>query len=174
MTLALQVGDVFVTTNPAMLARMINGAQRFWSSDNSSNYSHAGIITSINGGTFEALRKIRVGSLAGYAGQKIFIVRPEAEPQAKRLALRAVRQEHEGQIYPAWRLLFHLVPPLAKYVSASGRYVVCSELVAKYLWASQCRHDQYAGTTPDRLADEWHHWEGYELVYEGLWKPGLI
>jgi len=88
--------------------------------------------------------------------------------------------QHEGHIYPGWRLALHIIPPLAKYTSWGGKFAVCSELVAKYLYLVHKetgltdyygykwpRHSQFTGCNPDMLADEWHRWEGYAIVFEG-------
>jgi hypothetical protein len=85
----------------------------------------------------------------------------------KTLALHSLLHQHLGQIYPAWRIPLHIIPPLAKYL-ASERWLVCSELVAKYLFILDARHAQYMGTNPDTLADEWRHWRNFKIIYEGV------
>lgn len=114
--------------------------------------------------------------LATYAGQRIIIARPLVPDSVeygtgllcKYRALAEV-SNHLGQWYPAWRLLLHLAPPLAKYLS-NGRNLVCSELVAKYLTLIGTRSGPYTGINPDTLADMWIAWRNFEVVYEGVWR----
>ena len=51
----LRAGDIFLTRNPMLLGRAINLIQKFTSKDNKSRYSHAGVLLTSNGTTFEAL-----------------------------------------------------------------------------------------------------------------------
>jgi len=163
----VQTGDFFGSTNPMALGRGINAIQWFWSKDAESIYSHSGIITGEDGTTLEALWTVKSGTLfTDYAGDKVIIARyMDVSPARIRDELRALREQHEGNIYPFWRLGMHLFPPLAK-VTWFDR-LVCSELVAKYLYMIGARHPQYAGTSPDVLADEWHRWKNFEIVFEG-------
>lgn len=164
----LRCGDVFVSRNPWRIGRMINAVQRFWSLDGRSEFSHAGIITSVDGATLEALATVSCGNLLrDYAGQRVMIARPHAPRDVKKLALVTIRAKHLGQIYPGWRLLFHLVPPLARTISAGGMFLVCSELVAKYLYFAGVRDRPYTGINPDTLADEWREHRGYNILFTG-------
>lgn len=166
-------GDVFCTANPWTVGRIIKAAEKVWSRDNRAEYNHAGVVVDSAGGTLEALWTVRNGNLSDYSGKPILIARPISQLEGFGinnipLSINRVETEHLGQIYPAWRLIFHLVPPLAKYV-ALKRFVVCSELVAKYLFYVGARHGQYMGTNPDTLADEWKRWRNFEIVFEGVW-----
>ena len=172
MDIQLKPGDFFTTRNPMALGVAINGFQKVWSRDNKSEYSHAGIITNATGDTFEALYTIKSQNLfSAYAGAQVLIARYTAFPRTLdfkiTVALYKIRKRHAGQVYPYWRLPFQIIPPLAKYLSWGGKFVVCSELVAEYLHMIGARHGQYTGTNPDTLADEWHHWKNYEIVFEG-------
>lgn len=165
----LRHGDVFATQNPWIFGRAINLAQRIWSHDGESKYSHAGIITDQDGSTIESLWTVtRQNIFKDYAGKAVIIARPAVTDADKRAAILRIRREHMGDKYPIWRLLFHLFPPVAKYFSAGGRYLVCSELVAKYLFLCGARHGQVTGTNPDTLADEWIHWKNFDVVFEGV------
>lgn len=165
----LRAGDVFATRNPQGLGAAINVAQKFWSADGESRLGHAGIIQNRYGLTLEARWTItEVDLFEQYAGAEVVIARPiEADFSRVMVALDRLRREHLGQWYPAWRLLLHLVPPLARKISAGGRFVVCSELVAKFLYKIGVRHKQYMGTNPDTLVDEWRHWKNYTIIFEG-------
>lgn len=166
--IALEAGDVFVVATTGPLGRLIRPVQRFWSSDNEAIYNHGGVITTADGTTIEALWRVEAHNLfSRYAGCRVLIARPDAAAEYKAAAIRRLCNLHLDQRYPFWRLALHLVPPLAKYVSAGGRYLVCSELQAKYLHWIGVRHRQYPGTTPDMLADEFRQWRKYTIIFEG-------
>jgi hypothetical protein len=176
VNIELQPGDVFcVDGNMMLVSRLIRWAEIVVSQDNAAHYGHAGIITSSAGDTIEALWTVRRSTLAAYSGQRIIVARPLVSGSVehgsgiicKHRALGAVAK-HLGRWYPVWRLPLHLVPPLAKYLS-TGRHLVCSELVAKYLTLIGARSGPYAGINPDALADMWIAWRNFEVLYEGVW-----
>ncbi|MDY0324777.1 MAG: hypothetical protein RBQ87_01220 [Candidatus Cloacimonadaceae bacterium] len=164
----LRPGDIFCTENPMMLGRAINAVQAFWAPDSKAQYSHAGIITSVVGETFEGLWTIRHATLAAYAGKQMIIGRNSGMGlNAYARGMGAVKR-YEGRWYPVWRLVFHLIPPLAKYIT-NGRNPVCSELAARFLYG--CGMLEYwTGVNPDNLADMIHYWKAWDVVYEGVWK----
>ena len=172
----LKQGDVFCSENTAFFSKMINIMQKINSKDNCSVYSHAGIITSFDGATFEALSTIRADHLKRRKGQKVLIARPIAKSITggaitaldKKLAITEIVSQYNGKRYPWWRIILHAIPFAAKYVSAHGRFLVCSELVAKYLYLINARHHHYTGTDPDDLADEWIRWKNFEIIFEGV------
>lgn len=168
ITIQLEPGDIFCTRNPMWLGRAINAVQRFHSVDNQSEYSHAGIVIDPDGGSFESLWTIRRSHIDIYEGKKVLVGRHEDMTRAMATnGLEALYQEHLGQIYPAHRLIFHLIPPLAKYIS-SGHFPVCSELAAKFL--CKCGLLGYwKGVNPDHIADMIHNFRYFEVVYEGIW-----
>lgn len=166
----IKQGDVFVTTSPSWIAKAINSVSGFWSSDGQSKYSHAGIVVSKCGVTFEALKQLNYGTMDRYIGKPVMIVRPKVRRADVVQALQEIVTEYQGDVYPAWRILLHLVPPLARKISNDGKFLVCSELVAKYLHKVGLRHNMFTGTTPDTLAEEWRHWKDFEIVYEGVWE----
>lgn len=164
----VQPGDVFVVSTPGILGKLIRPVQRFWSADGEASYNHGGVITAEDGATIEALWRVKESNLhERYAGCRVLVARPDAPAEYKAAAIARLSRLHLDQRYPVWRLALHLVPPLAKYVSAGGRYVVCSELQAKYLWWIGVRHNQYTGATPDMLADEFLQWRKYTIIFEG-------
>jgi hypothetical protein len=173
----LQPGDIFVAEGSmGLVSAAIRAAERFWSADNEAHHGHAGIVTDISGQTLEALWTVRQGHLSRYSGQLVLIARPTAtifsgasiNPVVVKMALDAIAAEHLGRIYPVWRLPLHLVPPLAKYCHL-GRWLVCSELVAKYLVYIAARCEPYTGVNPDTLADEWVRWKNFDVLYQGEW-----
>lgn len=164
----VQPGDVFGTRNPMLLGRAINGMQYFWSSDNNSVYSHSGIIESATGDTYEALWSIEEGHLDEYCSNRVIIARyTDLNEKAFKLAMKKLKKRHDDQCYPWWRIPLHIIPPLAKYISYKDKWVVCSELVAEYEYLLGLRHYQFVGTNPDKLADEWKRWKGWEIIGEG-------
>ena len=179
----LRPGDVFVTKNPAPIGRAINKIQALVSRDGRSVYSHAGIILDSKGTTLESLWRCKRQNLfKAYAGKPVCIARwPGISDVQYESALQAIQGKYEGRRYPIWRLLFHMIPVIARHISAGGRFVVCSELVARFLFQLRLqggykdaagynwpRHKYFCGTNPDMLADEWHRWHGYEIVFEGI------
>lgn len=167
----VQTGDIFCTKNPMWLGRAINAAQRFWSADNESEYGHAGIIIRPTGATFESLGTVRVNHINAYRGQKVLIGRArDILTIQHRGAINQVREDHEGLIYPFWRLAFHMLPPLAKYIS-SGKFPVCSELTVKeeILAGVKDWGNRWQGKNPDHVADAIRRWDRYDVVYEGIW-----
>ncbi len=166
--LRLEKGYEFATRNPMWFGHATCAVESAWSPDSKAGFSHAGIITDSQGGTFEALWTVKESSLDEYLDDYIIISNQEERPyNDKYQALIKVVREHAGQWYPAWRILLHLFGPLAK-INWSKR-VVCSELVAKYEYYAGMRHDGFSGTTPDRLVDEWRQWKNRQVI-EGILK----
>lgn len=165
----LHPGMVFATSNPQGIGKPIRWFEKLYAKDRHAQYGHTGIIQDVAGSTFEALWTITESNLFDrYKGSKVLIVQPKVTREEAVTMIDALKEEHLKQIYPAWRLLLHLVPPLARRVSYKGKWVVCSELVAKYLFLIGIRHSSFAGTNPDNLVDEWRKWRDYEIVWEGV------
>jgi hypothetical protein len=161
----LQPGDIFCTHSSGKLGSAINFIQKFHAVDNESIFSHAGIITDGQGGTFESSWTIRRCSLEKYFGKPILIGRHKhMTEQLAKIALRLMA-DYEGRIYPVHRLFFHLAPPVAKHIT-TGRYLVCSELVSTFLYF--CRvHKFWKGITPDHIADMISNYNTYDIIYSG-------
>jgi len=167
----LKRGDLFATANPsAFLGRGINSIQKWNSRDNESLYSHAGIVLSRMGDIIESLWKVSTGDLyERYEGSQVIIARYTLLTREAWTKTFLMLLEHYGDSYPWWRLPLHIIPPIAKYLSFSGM-PVCSELVAKAEYYMGARHKWWTGTCPDTLVDEWRHWKGFEIVFEGILK----
>lgn len=160
-----EAGMLFCTNNPsAVLGRMINAVQKFHSPDNESTYTHAGIIISDQGHTFESLWKIRRNHIREYAGSKLIIGRHVKMNLTLFSKGWVVVRQHDGQMYPFWRLPLHLYRPLAKYIS-TGNFPVCSELACKFM-VSCGLMDYWKGRNPDDVADMIRKWKDYEIIYE--------
>jgi hypothetical protein len=161
-------GDVFATTNRMVLARGINAFQRFWAHDNISEYSHAGIIIDSMGNTLESNWTVeRKNIFTDYKDKKVIIARPLGLTAEKFVEAFTEIKKHEGRWYPAYRLFFHMFPPTAKYLSF-GKWLVCSELTAKWEYLIGYRHKFYAGTNVDMIVDEWRHWKNFKIIFEGV------
>ena len=163
----LQPGDVFCTINPMWLGRAICAVERFNDLDNSAAYSHAGIILGSLATTFEALwRNGRQELFKAYQGKRILIGRHrDMDPERFRAGWDEIAHM-EGQWYAGHRLFLMLIPPLAKYL-ATGKFAVCSEIVAKFLKGAGIM-GYWSGVTPDHIADTIHTHKGWMVVYEGI------
>lgn len=163
----LKPGDIFLTRNPMWMGRVINAVQKFTSKDGKSKYSHAGIITSIQGMTFEALWINKSQSLfKAYAGKEILIARHTNMTADRYLKGWNGVKHHMGKIYAGHRLLFFLIcPPLAKYFSLG--LGVCSELTMKFLFRAGLA-DAWKGWNPDDIHDMISHWKQWEIIFEGI------
>ena len=181
----LQPGDLFCTRNPMALGRAINAIQAAVSRDGKSTYSHSGIIVDSKGTTFEAISICKRQNLfEAYAGDQIVVARWSGmTPEIFAKVFKALAEEHEGKRYPFWRLPLNIVPAIGRHTTFKGRCVVCSELVAKFLYlvfadfghvspGGYCwpRHKWFTGTSPDILSDEWHRWREYKIIFEGILK----
>lgn len=184
----LKKGDFFATRNPQALGRGINAVQTWWAKDGKAVYSHTGLIVDDKGTTFEALWTIKRQNLyEAYEGEKVCIARWEGMTDTlSYAALNLLSKRHEGRVYPGWRIFLNMVPPIARYINWKGRFCVCSELTAKFLYIVYAlggylddhyyawpRHSHYCGTNPDMLVDEWHRWRGYQIVFEGTLKKDV-
>jgi hypothetical protein len=167
--LPLKHGDLFATANPsAFLGRGINAIQKWNSRDNESVYSHAGVILFQDGDLIESLWQVQIGNLyERYVGTRIIIARYVELNHRAWMRTYFMLLGHRGGKYPWWRLPLHVIPPLAKYLSFTGM-PVCSELVAKAEYYMGARHRWWTGTCPDTLVDEWTHWKGFEIIFEGV------
>jgi hypothetical protein len=165
MTLNVRRGDIFCVGLDTWFAKSIMAVEEFWASDKNAKFGHSGIIVSSQGDTFEALFRTEYSHLSRYKGYPILIARPKCETTISDTVISSLIAKHKGQRYPAWRLLFHMFPPLARRIGR-GNYLVCSELTAKYLSRCNIRPGPYLGVNPDTLADEIRHWKEYDIILE--------
>ena len=161
----LKPGDIFLSRNPMALGRAINAVQLFWSADNKSKYSHAGIILNSAGRTLEALWTVKEQDFyKAYAGQEVLVGRWHFMDWERFDAGMKFIDGRIGKPYPFHRLLFFMLPPLAKYLSVGP--LVCSELTAKFLVGADAL-EYYKGRNPDDLADIVVHRKRWTTVFEG-------
>lgn len=170
----LQRGDVFAVNSESLIANAINSVSAFWSTDGESQMNHCGIIVNEQGRTFEAKRRVDEYDLSQYIGRRMVIARLLSSETNKKVALMRLYREHQGSTYPFWRIPLHLIPPLARAFSYQGKFLVCSEVVAKYEHMVGNRHKNFAGTRPDTLVDEWRKWRSTEIIFDGVFRGELI
>jgi hypothetical protein len=163
----LRPGDVFCVNSHDWVSRAIIKVTGFWDVDGTSDYSHAGIITDKRGSTFEALWTIKESHLVNYIGSDIIIGR--WSPMTTEVfydSFSPLVPQFLGESYPLWRLPLFVIPPLARKVS-TGKYLVCSELTAKFL-KNAGAISFFTGVSPDYIADMIRRWANWEVVYEGI------
>ena len=174
--IALRPGDECCVENHGIVAAGIDLAQWLYSKDGESTYTHSLLLTDKHGNTLEVVKRVkRQNMFKMYRGRKIIIARPMCDlddnlitNKQKLVALGRVSAEHEAQWYPFWRIPLHLFPPAAKLVSFNGRFLVCSELTAKFAYYIGARNEPFTGATPDDRADEYRRWKNYKVLYEGV------
>lgn len=168
MTLPIdaKTGDVFLVYSPGFIAKTINAIQAFWAKDLKSKFSHAGLIWDDFGGTLESSWTVEVSSLwPARANNRILVVRPDAPDYLKEEALLSIYNSHHGDRYPIMRLPIYALG-MARHIH--WKFMVCSELVAKYLFYLNLRDYHWFGTNVDDLEEELRHWRGYSIVFDGI------
>ncbi|MBN1828724.1 MAG: hypothetical protein JW884_06240 [Deltaproteobacteria bacterium] len=177
--LLLFPGDGFCTRNPMLLGRIINWVQRFQSKDNQSEYGHAGIIIGCadpsrdvwrdgipidQAVSFEALWTNRRQNFhEAYKGRKVLVGRHELMTEERFLKGWEGIRHHEGTWYAGHRMIFFLVPPFGKYLSAG--LAVCSEMFMKFFFKAGI-YGFWKNWNPDDVADMIHRWRDWEIVHE--------
>lgn len=167
----VRAGDIFCSANPMRLGKVINAIQRFWDIDNKSKYGHAGIITSSTGQTFEALWTVKHGNVfrdyyeKAKSGEGSLLIGRNIHMNHSDFVQGWNKVRHfRGRRYPIHRLFLHLIPVMGKYIT-TGRFLVCSELTAKFLKGAG-KLDFYKGVNPNYLADMILKWDDWEPIYQ--------
>ena len=164
-------GDIFLSTNPMFLGKGINFVSSMYSVDRKSEYSHSGFFVSPTT-ILEASYKVsNTEFLIKYEGDNVLVGRHLEMNDDTCLKGMEKIKEHIGQLYPFHRLFLHFFN-LAQFVH--WNHVVCSELVAKFLFGAGLRDYKYYGVTPDHLSDEINcslnkdrTGPQYEIVFKG-------
>jgi len=166
----LRHGDIALTRNPQSLGRIICAVQAFHDPDGQSKYSHSLIITDPTFfKTIEARNRIWHYDMEEYAGDDVLIARHESMSAEKHYQEGLVAiSKHMGQRYPWYRIFFHLLGP--GFSKWSFGYVVCSELVAKYLCGCGI-FSRWKGYNPGHLENIFRNYPGW-TVWEGKWPEG--
>jgi hypothetical protein len=175
VTIELKPGDIFCSASNGILGKSIRWFERLFAIDDSAIFNHAGIITSCSGDTVEALSRGVVEShVSEYYGKRVLVGRHTRMNQGAFLRGFEEIAPEIGDVYPFWRLVLHAIPGASKWI-ASGKWFVCSELTAKFLNKAVDFHD-WAGVTPDYLADAVMRWRVFDIVADGVayedWRPG--
>ncbi|MEM3452015.1 MAG: hypothetical protein QW835_00110 [Candidatus Hadarchaeum sp.] len=162
----LTLGDLFFVDGGSLLSRAINFFQRLKSADWESTFSHVGLVLDCNGTIFHAAKKeiCRENLFQVYPSMECAIVRPRASVSAIRSAVGEIMR-YEGEVYPYFRLFLHLIG-LARFIHWRNT-MVCSELVARFLYYLGIRHRYWFGTTVDQLWDELCHHRDFDTVFQG-------
>ena len=182
--LDLRAGDVFCCSNTFLFNTIINKYQTLVAHDNKSMYGHSGIIIDKYGNTFEALHTNSFHNLyERYEDKNVIVARyTKLDEDQWQDILDPFIEKYKDRKYPYYRLALYLIPSLAKYISFNKKRLVCSELVAEFLYQAHLscghesdgikwpRHEFCRGTYPDLLCDEWHRWQNFEIVFEGVLK----
>ena len=164
-------GDIFLSSNPMMLGKMINAVSTMYSVDRNSEFSHSGLFIN-NTEILEASYTVSFDNfITKYEGDLVLVGRHnKMTNKTFDLGIEKIK-EHIGQWYPFHRLALHFFN-LAQYIHWNK--VVCSELIAKFLFGAGLRDYKYYGVTPDMLADEIEHslnddrtGPQYEIVFKG-------
>lgn len=171
--LKLQCGDIICTRSDAWFGKAIRFIEKINATDNESVYNHV-LIMKDEQNTFEALGTICSKNFyKEYVGKLVMVIRPlykagnqPISDSEKIFILQDLIRKYEGKWYPWYRLPLYLIPPLAKI--NIRKIPVCSELAAMFLWKLGIRHDHWAGTNPDTLADELRHWKNYGIICEKI------
>ena len=157
-------GDIFLTNQGGFMSKAIVRVNRFWTLDGEAKYSHAGIIIGHDGETFESRWHMGRYDMSDFDGIPTLIARHQLmNPNRFERGMNQILR-YEGRTYPWWRIPLFLIPPLAQHLS-TGRYLVCSGTVSKFLWGAGLL-ESYKGWTPDNLDDMTHHWKLWDIIHE--------
>ena len=161
----LKPGDLFLTNSTNIISKSINFIQRWWSLDNKSTYSHAGIIVDKTGKTFEAKFKGLIYSNINEISKKsdLLIVRHSFMSETIFNKSFERLKYHTGMMYPFHRLFLHIIPPLAKIFAKDK--AVCSELVGQLLYQAEFLY-YWKGINPDDLHEIFLNWKHFEIIHK--------
>ncbi len=172
MRLRLMPGDVFCSSAPWVLGKLIKGTQRILSTSDRTEFDQTGIITDTHGMTLERYWITIHSHLQKYENCHLLIARPKLTlhgnaiyPEDTVLTIETIEKEYSGLWQQNWCCFLNKIPPLAKFSSRKER-LDCSELVAKYLALLGARGENCKGVGPDLLADEWRRWKNFEIIYD--------
>jgi hypothetical protein len=169
----LQPMDFFCTQGSGFIGWGIRMITKNLSPDRCCEFNHAGLFPEGTECTLEALWHVeQTNFFEHYEGCEVLIGRYNL--MTSELAKQSLSKiiEHIDQPYPKRRIFFHLLN-LAHHIHWINA-VVCSELVAKYLFYAGARNHKWWGVTPDVLADEIEHelnkdrtGPKYSIIYKG-------
>lgn len=192
----LKPGDILLTRNPAGLGKAINWAQQIGQGDQS-EFGHIAIVVrnpetdKVDGTIAESVKKISYNHACDYLGARICIMRHKGMTAYRYAQGMKEIVDNIGQIYPAHRLVVHLVDACRAWFvrKISGGKVgapwfrwsslmvmdwpVCSELGAQFMLSSGLESGlpydgmDWRGVNPD-------HFDDARLSREDLWTTPFI
>jgi hypothetical protein len=142
------------------LGKLIVSVTNKRSPDGQAEFRHSGMVTSIQGDTYEALWRFgRQNLYTDYLGHKIIIGRHrDMTPEGFEYAHRILSEKYEGKIYPVLRLLAHGTTVTAKWTPMFRP--VCSELTRLFWLLAGCRDypdEEFKTFSSDKERWEWAH-----------------
>jgi hypothetical protein len=163
----LQPGDIILFAGRSFRARLVNFFQALFARDRTSAYNHAALVTSEDGDILHVTRWfIKYTSLKHrYRRSRVMIVRWRGMSRDRFRQAFAEIAPMQGRAFAFWRQ-----PLLAVRLGwiSFGEYMVCSELVARFLQAAGARSGPWAGLNVRDLYDEFvDHPEHYDVLYRG-------
>jgi len=182
LLLTNSVGGTDSNWRNRLLGKVILAAQKLKEPDGEAKYSHCELITGQDGCTFGARWRTRERDpkkgLYAYLGSHVLIARPiKVTIEQETTAWYCTRTLFNGNIYPVLRLVMQglstvIFPWLSKI--GCGKYGVCSEVVAHYMYKAKLR-DYWIGATPAQIEDEIRDQpHKYEILFEGILKDERI
>lgn len=163
----LRPGDIMLFAGRSFRSQIINFFQSLFARDWKSKYNHAALVASEDGDIFHATRwRIKYTSLRHrYRRSRVIIFRWRGMTHKRFRQGFAEIAAMEGRPFAFWRQLLHAVRLGWLFY---GKYMVCSELVARFLQAAGARQDHWAGVNVRDLYDELvDHPEQYDVIYQG-------
>lgn len=149
--LTLLPGDVLLTRHASVLGFLINAVQGLRSPDGKAKTRHVEFVVNPDGVTFAARWVVKEYHISDYIGKEIVIVRNQCMTQETFARhYRTVKAKHNGKMYPAYRMLFHLSTAVSRLTPFGNG--VCSEVVGYLLYLCEMVK-YYKGMTPDNLDD---------------------
>jgi hypothetical protein len=163
----LRQGDIILFAGQSFRARLVNFFQSFFAKSGVSIYNHAALVTSGDGDILHATRwRIKYTSLKRrYRRSQVLVVRwRHLTLERFRLGMAQVGPML-GRPFAFWRQVLHAIRLGWLF---SGEYVVCSELVAKFLSAAGARPGHWAGVNVNDLYEEFmDNPSHYQVVFRG-------
>jgi hypothetical protein len=176
----IHMGDVFCTENPFFMGRAICAMERFWDLDKKAEFSHSFFTISDKTGREVLWTKRDRDFREHYRGSKILIGRHKDMTPLKAskgiMALEKFMPEYYSKWhflkrhYPWWRIVLHIIPPLAKYIS-TGNYMVCSEYTKRFIDETGVNggygYNFWKGANPGTIENMIYNWKRWEVVFYG-------
>ena len=164
----IQPGDIFCSCAQDLKSDIILRTTAWNSIDKDARFSHSGFITTKNGDTFESRRRIGCYHINDYIDQPLIIGRNKLmTPEKFGSAYQDIFKEHNGDLYPLWRLLLFTIPPLARRIG-TGKFAVCSELTIKMMVKAKVHYNAgWRGWSPDDVADMILRDRDYAIIHLG-------